>query len=295
MMSDTQQWTIKRLLDWTTDYFRRGGGETPRLEAEILLAAALDCSRIQLYTRFDEVPVESHLSRFRQTVRRHAAGEPVAYLVGFREFYSLKFEVNSAVLIPRPETEHVVLAALEVAPQFGGSPVTIADIGTGSGCIAITLAKHLPSSRLWATDISPEALAVAQRNAQRHGVTEQIEFRAGDLLTPIPREQLFQVIVSNPPYVGTDEVGTLDPAVEKYEPAVALFAGASGTETTERLIRQAIERLVPGGFLVFETGPIVSDRCAALVRATARFEPPRTIKDLAGLPRVIVAQKLAKA
>src|SRR5262245_4947541 len=177
-MSDAERWTIGRLLQWTTDYLKKSGSPSPRLDAEVLLSDARGCQRIQLYTAFDEDPGETVRNRFRELVKRRAAGEPVAYLVGRREFYSLTFHVTPDVLIPRPETEFVVLGVLDAIQQLGSldRPVQIADVGTGSGAIAISVAKHAPGCQVTATDISPAALAVAQQNAKQHEVADRINF-----------------------------------------------------------------------------------------------------------------------
>ena len=282
-------WTIQRLLDWTTDFFKSKHLDPARLSAEILLAEALHCQRIDLYTRFDEVPAEPALATYRDWVKRHASGEPVAYLVGHREFYSLKFDVTSDVLIPRPETEHVVMAALDAAKSFG-SDLNIVDVGTGSGAIAITLATQLEKARIYATDISPAALKIARKNAQAHGVMEQIEFLEGNLLDPIAPEICPEIIVSNPPYIGRSEVDTVDPSVREHEPDIALFAGENGTDIIAPLIAASAAKIAPGGFLIFETSPIIFDRCLELVESNqdeSGFEAPQTIKDFSGHRRVI--------
>ena len=291
-MTVETKWTIKRLLDWTTDFFKTKQLDPARLSAEILLAEALGCQRIELYTRFDIVPEEPELSRYRDWVKRHAAGEPVAYLVGHREFYSLKFEVNSDVLIPRPETEHLVMAALDVSSQWDG-PLCIVDVGTGSGAIAVTLATRLPDATLFATDVSGPALAVAYRNAQLHQVDERIQFQEGPLLDGIPADTEPQIIVSNPPYIGRQEIGTVEPSVREHEPDVALFAGDKGTEVIQPLIQVSAQRLMPGGFLIFETSPIIFDSCLALVQAESVFGDIQSIKDFSGHRRVIQARKSA--
>ncbi len=293
LKSATQEneWTIKRLLDWTTQFFQSKGLDSARLGAEVLLSEALGCERIDLYTRFAEVPSESTLSTYRDWVKRHAAGEPAAYLVGSKEFYSLKFDVDSRVLIPRPETEHVVIAAIDAARSLAIEPVRIVDVGTGSGCIAITLARQLPVARLLATDISAEAIELARKNASRHEVESRIEFAIGDLLTPMPADFEPDVIVSNPPYIGLQEKDTVDPSVRDFEPATALFSGPQGTEVIKRLILEAADRLSAGGFLIFEISPIIADRCRQLVRAESAFAEPTILKDLAGHQRVIVTRK----
>jgi release factor glutamine methyltransferase len=287
-----QQWTIKRLLDWTTDFFKKTEWGNSRLEAEMLLAEALGCSRIELYTRFDQIPPDEPLAQFREWVKRRGAGEPVAYIVGHKEFYSLKFEVNPDVLIPRPETEHLVVAALETAKSIAENPLRIIDVGTGSGCIAITLAKYLPQAKIAAIDLSPSALEMARRNSETHQVTDQIRFFCGDLFSALPSGSgPVHLIVSNPPYIGTDEQGTVDRQVSDFEPAAALFSGADGLEVTRRLIAEAPDRLLPGGWLIFESSPLVMDRVLQLVEAGS-LGLVKVIKDIAGHRRVVVAQRL---
>lgn len=291
-MSETQTdtWTNQRLLQWTTEFFTKKELDSPRLAAEVLLAAALDCQRIDLYARFNEVPVEPQLGTFRGWVKRHGAGEPVAYLVGHKEFYSLRFEVNPHVLIPRPETEHIVMAALDCVKLLK-QPIRAADVGTGSGCIAVTLATQLNDTQLMAMDISPDALSVAKRNAEYHHVSNQIEFCESDLLSAIPESQTFNLIVSNPPYVGRNEVGTLEENVARYEPDVALYGGDDGTELIARLIDQSAAKLDPGGFLVFEFSPMIADKCKQLVEAHGGFDSCEIKKDFSQHERLIVARK----
>lgn len=302
-MTDTTQqpWTIKRLLDWTVDYFKRADSSSTRLDAEVLLAEALECPRIALYTRFDEVPSDEELVKFRAWVKRRAAGEPVAYLVGSREFYSLSFNVDSNVLIPRPETEHVVMSALEIAKEIEDRPIRIIDVGTGSGCIAITLAHQLKhqfrveSVAIAAIDVSPAAIEVAKTNAEKHEVADSVRFFTGDLLDALPKgSRPVHLIVSNPPYIGESEINTLDENVKDHEPHVALFGGKLGTELIEKLIGQAKAMLLPGGALIFETSPINIDRCVELVRAHPEYVDVAIEKDFSGLKRVVVA-KVASA
>lgn len=286
----TEAWTTQRLLQWTTEFFKKKELDSARLAAEVLLAAALNCQRIDLYARFNEVPEEPQLGIFRDWVKRHGAGEPVAYLVGHKEFYSLRFEVNRHVLIPRPETEHVVMAALDCVKDFSGN-LSIIDVGTGSGCIAITLATQLEQARLVATDLSADALKIAARNADQHGVTERVEFIQSDLLSAFPAEQTFDLIVSNPPYVGRNEVGTLEENVLKYEPEIALYGGDEGTELIVRLIEQAAKRLNAGGYLIFEFSPMIADRCKELVDSCGQFASSEIQKDYSQHQRLIVARK----
>ena len=290
---NADRWTLQRLLDWTTNYFKESGFDNPRLDSEVLLAEALDCQRIELYTRFDEEPPESVKGKFRDWVARHAEGEPVAQLVGYKEFFSIKFKVTPDVLIPRPETEHLVTKALDAIKLMGGreKPITVVDVGTGSGCVAVAIAKHADNVSIVASDISEAALAVARENAELHGVTG-IRFVVSDLLEAVPEPAHFDLIVSNPPYIGLDEKSDLDRSVVDFEPHLALFAtGPKGTETIERLVQQAAERLAPGGWLMFELSPMIAEACQRIVEATAGLRFDAWIKDLAGHRRIAIAQK----
>jgi release factor glutamine methyltransferase len=291
-MSSSAPWTIGRFLQWTADYLKSHGSESPRLDAEVLLADALGCRRIELYTAFDTEPGEEIRAAFRELVRRRAEGEPVAYLVGYREFYSLDFRVTPEVLIPRPETELLVIALLDLAKKWPpGANLSIADVGAGSGIIAVCAAKHLPDCAVTAVDISSAALEVAKSNAGKHGVAGRMEFVHGDLFDGVAAEKKFDFILSNPPYVAESELSSLAPDVKNFEPRAALVAGPKGTEVIERLIPQAAERLNPGGCLIMEIGPMIHDRVLAMLAAEERFDPATTIKDLARLPRVVQTRK----
>ena len=293
-MPDTpeQTWTIKQLLDWTSDFFSKSTIGNARLEAEVLLAEALDCQRIQLYTRFDEQPPTQQLTEFRDWVKRRAAGEPVAYLAGHREFYSLRFHVDSNVLIPRPETEHLVVAAVEFAKSLNSNPIRIIDVGTGSGCIAVTLATLIENCKIAATDISEPALEIAKSNAAHHAVESKMHFFAGDLLDALPPgSSPVHLIVSNPPYIGKLEISTVDDQVKNHEPDIALFSGDHGTEIIQRLVNDAAQFLLPQGALMFETSPIIMDRCVDLVRNHQAYSEVRVIKDFSGHDRIVVATR----
>ena len=293
MAEATEQWTLKRLLDWTKDYFEKVGSDSSRLDAEVLLAEALQCQRIELYTRFEEVPPADTLNEYRAWVKRRGAGEPVAYIVGHKEFYSINFDVTPNVLIPRPETEHIVVAAIEAAKSIDDSPIRIIDVGTGSACVAIALAKHIPSSVIAATDISTDALEVARANAAKHEVTDRVRFFTGDLLEALPAgSKPVHLIVSNPPYIGREEINTVEETVLKYEPEMALFGGEQGTEIIQRLVDQSVDMLLPGGQLIFENSPAVFDQCLEIIEKSP-LTLVEAIKDFAGLRRVIVAEKPA--
>jgi release factor glutamine methyltransferase len=288
-----EEWTLGRLLAWTTDYLKQHAAESPRLDAEILLAAARGCQRIELYTSFDELADAATRERFRDLVRRRAEGTPVAYLVGHKEFYSLSFRVTPDVLIPRPETELLVVRLLDLAKQRGGDsgPLSIADVGTGSGIIAICAARSLPNSRVSAMDISPAALEVARENAARHGVAERIEWFPSDLFAAVPADRRFDIVASNPPYVSSAEFAKLPVTVRNFEPRQALEAGPRGTEIIERLVPAAAERLTAGGWLLLEISPMIEQAVRKLLGDEPTLETHATIKDLAGLPRVVQARK----
>ena len=287
------EWTIGRLLEWTTDYLKQHGSESPRLEAEVLLAHARGCKRIELYTSFVDPASEELRTRFRDLVRRRGEGMPVAYLVGHREFFSLDFRVTSDVLIPRPETEFLVMAVLDhiKANWAAAESIAVADVGTGSGIVAIAVARQAPKAHVTALDISPAALAVATDNAERLQVSVRIELVESDLFAGLPPERSFDIIASNPPYVSTSEMAALPREVKAYEPELALAAGPTGTAVIERLIPQAAQRLRAGGSLLLEISPMLQQRVEALIRAEERLTLGTTIKDLANLPRIVQARR----
>jgi release factor glutamine methyltransferase len=293
MSSPDEPWTIGRLLTWTVDYLGRHGAENPRLDAEVLLANARGCRRIDLYAAYGDLADDPTRTAFRELVRRRAAGTPVAYLVGHREFYALDFEVTPEVLIPRPETELVVVALLDHVKQqaAGDNSIEIADVGTGSGILAVCVAKYVPNSQVTAIDISPAALTVARRNAERHDVAERIEFIESDLLASVPAEPQFDFIVSNPPYVSTAEMAALAADVREHEPKIALHAGQRGTDVIVRLVAQAVERLKPGGLLFMEVSPMIAADVEQLIRDSSTWMLGPTIRDLAGHARVVQATR----
>lgn len=290
-MSTTDAWTTKRLLEWTTGYLKQNGSDSPRLDAEVLLAQAKGCQRIELYTTFDQVLPEDQLTLFRGWIKERAAGKPVAYLVGHREFYSLPLEVNEHVLIPRPETELLVTLAIDFLSTVKSEMPRVCDVGTGSGCISIAIAKNNPSCHLTAIDISPTAIEVAQRNALKNQVENRIQFLESNLFDQCPEPQVFDLIVSNPPYIGRREMDTLSPEVKDHEPHLALFSGEAGTEVITRLVEQSTSRLNPGGLLLFESSPLIINDCLELVEANAQLKQAEVQFDLAKQPRAITARK----
>ncbi|MEL6108429.1 MAG: peptide chain release factor N(5)-glutamine methyltransferase [Planctomycetota bacterium] len=288
------RWTILRLLQWTTAFFEKRGSDSPRLDAEVLLAHARECSRIELYTAFEEEPEEEQKAVFREMVRRRGEGMPVAQLVGYKEFYSLRFRVNEHTLIPRPETEHVVIEALDSARtiEVEGRPLCIADIGTGSGAIAVSLAVHLPAAQVTAVDVSEPALEIATWNAKQHDVVDRIDFVHSDLLASIKEPQSFDLICSNPPYISEDEFAELDATVREHEPKTALVAGEDGTEVIKRLLAESYSRLNLGGRLIVELSPMIADACEDLAEQIPEFGDLRFVKDIAGHRRVLSLKRV---
>lgn len=294
-MTETKEepWTVLRLLNWTTDFFKKRGSESSRLEAEILLAHARDCTRIDLYTAFAEVPTDEQRVAFRELVRRRGEGTPVAQLVGYKEFYSLRFRVNEHVLIPRPETEELVTAAIDLAKQVppDDRPLRIADVGTGSGVIAVTLAKQIDDCAVTAVDVSVNAIKIAQWNADQHDVTLKITFAESDLLGSIDPGAQFHLICSNPPYITEAEYAQLDPSVRDFEPHGALVSGPDGCEIIRRLLAEAPNRLLPGGTILIELSPMIADACLEIAKAVPQLSDQRLIKDLSGHQRILTATK----
>ncbi len=248
-------WTILKILEWTTQFFTEKGIDTPRLDAEVLLADTLDFQRIQLYARFDRPMADEELAHYRSLVKRRAAREPVSHICGHREFWSLDFQVDANVLTPRPDTEVLIQETLDRIAEFDDPSIRVADIGTGSGVIAVVLATEYPDLELWATDIDTDALDIARGNATAHDVDDRIHFAQGDLLDALPDDGApFDIIVSNPPYIADDERDDLPPEVRDFEPPQALFSGDDGLDHIRRLIPESLSALRPGGWLIFELG-----------------------------------------
>jgi release factor glutamine methyltransferase len=284
-----ERWTVGRLLTWTADFLKRRGAESPRLDAEVLLAQVLGWERVQLYTHYEEEVGERPRAAFRDLVRRRAEGMPVAYLVGRKEFYSLRLAVSPAVLIPRPDSEFVVVEFLAVT-QGLDSPRAV-DVGTGSGCLALACAQQHKTARFVAIDVSPEALAVAEANARTHGLADRVEFREGDRLGPVAGEPPFDVILSNPPYIATEVIPTLAPGVRDYEPHQALDGGVDGLRMVGPLIAEAVPLLKPGGHLILEIGSDQEAPVRALIAARPELKLAPTVRDHANHPRVIRATR----
>lgn len=290
-----EPWTVMRLLEWTTGFFKSKGSDSARLDAEVLLAAARDCERIELYAAFNDVPGDEVRAAFREMVRRRGGGVPVAQLVGHKEFYSHKFRVDESTLIPRPETEHVVIEAVDrikTLSDLGRSP-RVADIGTGSGVIALSIAAHMKNTDVTATDMSESALSIARYNASKMSLDDRVKMVSCDLLAGVDSPTTFDIICSNPPYVTEAEYDQLDPGVRDHEPKTALVSGPSGTEVIERILVECLDRLEPQGWFIIELSPMIAAAAKAFAESTGTFCDVALVKDLARHDRVLVCRKSA--
>lgn len=284
-------WTIASLLDWTTIYFTNHKIEDPHLEAEVLLAHALGIKRIQIYTMHDRVLKDEELAEFKKLILRRIKREPTAYIIGYRPFMSLDIEVNKDVLIPRPETEILVENAIDIIKGSGKDQVSVLDIGTGSGAIAVSIAKYCPAAHVTATDISQSAVNTAGNNARKHGVADRISFKTGDIFSPVDRSPGFDVIVSNPPYIKSEELGLLQPEISKYEPIRALDGGPDGLAYYRKIISLAHEYLSGEGHLLLESGAGQADDIIEIFGISGIFKSIKRSKDHSGIDRVIIASK----
>ncbi len=283
-----EPWTVRRVLEWTTGHLKKHGSDTPRLDAEILLAHARGCQRIQLYTQFDEPLSDSVRGIMRELVQRRTKSEPVAYLVGVREFFSLGFRVTRDVLIPRPDTETLVM---EVLDGVKGIPTPrVLDLCTGSGCVAIAVAKNAKTAVVTATDISASAIEIARENVARHQVASQVDVIESDLFAGILRGSKYDMIASNPPYIPSAEIDQLDPEVSRHEPRLALDGGADGLTILKQIIDQAPEFAAPNGLLLLEFTPEQAESLKAIVTDHGGYDEIAIRKDLANRPRVLKAR-----
>jgi len=289
LASDTE-WTVRRVLDWTIGYLKEHGSDSPRLEAEVLLAHACGWPRIQLYTHFEDSLSPDVRATMRELVKRRGAHEPVAYLVGYREFFSLRFEVGPGVFIPRPETETLVLESLEILKSSGEPGPRVLDLCCGSGAIGISIAVNAPAAQLTSIDRNDAPVAVTARNAEKHNVAGRLTVLQGDLFQPLPAGATFHVIACNPPYVTTAEIERLAADVKSYEPHAALDGGPDGLDVLRRIVHEAPSRLTPGGWILFELSPEQGDAAQEILRA-AHFAEVSAVKDLAGAVRVVKGRR----
>ncbi|HZW09156.1 MAG TPA: peptide chain release factor N(5)-glutamine methyltransferase [Phycisphaerales bacterium] len=310
-----QTWTTRKLLAWMKEAFAKAGLDSPQLCAEMLVAHVLGCERLKLYMDPDRPAAPLERQQLRDLVARALKDEPVQYLVGEAWFFSMPFHVDRRVLIPRPATGTIVEHVLQHAratPGFGGESegrfgegVVIADICTGSGCVAVALAKHMPGARVVVTDVSPDALEVAGLNAARHKVAERVDLLAGDLLAPLDAHPAtkgrgsLHYLVSNPPYIPDDEWESSDPEtgvqanVKEYEPELALRGGPDGLAFVRPLLTEGPRSLRPGGLILVEVAASRANDARALAEASPMLEAVTVLKDFEGLPRTVVARRKA--
>ncbi len=285
--------SVREAVLWGARVLEQHGCDSPRLDAELLLAHALELSRARLLAQFDRVLSPAELARYRQLIERRRAHEPVAYIVGHQEFYGLDFYVDRRVLIPRPETELLVEKAIELAGRVGDRgyglyPLILADVGTGSGAIAVSLAVHLPQATIYALDSSAEALEVAARNVRHHGVEGRVHLLRGDLLSPLPEP--VDIVVANLPYVSEEELAELPPEIRCYEPLSALDGGPDGLRHIRRLLAQAREYLRSHGAVILEIGATQGKAVAELARQHFPTAEIEIAKDYGGLDRVVIVR-----
>lgn len=312
-------WTIGRILKWTEQYFKDKGIESPRLDAEVLLAHVLEKQRIYLYVHFDEPLQPAELAAYREMIKQRVLRVPVAQILGEKEFMGLTFKVTADTLVPRPDTEILVQAAVErlkamkgeakapedealadgeeassaadrdeAAADVSQEPLRIADIGTGSGAICLSVLRYLAGTVADTVDISPAARAVAEENAASLGLADRVTFHTGDLLQPL-RGMTFAAILSNPPYIPEADIAGLAPEVRLKEPHTALSGGRDGLDFYRRLAKEAPAMLVPGGFMAFEVGIHQAEPVAALAKANPLIARTEILPDYAGIDRVVVA------
>ena len=281
--------TVHDILNEATHDFEAADIPSARLDAEVLLSFCLGCDRLEFYKNPDMTISETQLAVFRNLIARRLQWEPVAYITGRKEFWTFVLEVNSSVLIPRPDTEVIVEEALNVCRKMDSSEIKILDIGTGSGAIALALASEITGAKVVATDISSEALNMAQKNAAALGLKEKIDFRHGNLFEPV--NGFFDIIICNPPYISARVYEKLPTGVKDYEPREALWAGKSGLEFYEKLIYQAAGFVQKNGWLLLEIGAKQEAGVRGIMEAAGFYDGIEMRKDYAGLPRVIKARR----
>ena len=282
--------TVSGARTWAVEELKRARIDSPMLTGDLLLGFVLGWARVRLLSHTEQTIQDEMWSRFRIVVQRRSNGEPLQHLTGEQEFFGLAFRVTPDVLIPRPETEILVEKALELIKSHGSSNVRFADIGTGSGCIAISIAREIPSSRGFAVDISFNALNIAQENAKRHGVEGRIVFARSDLLACFPEKPCLDFVFCNPPYIAMDEYDSLPSEVKNHEPHRALFGGKSGFDIYRRLIPEVSSRLVDGGYLLLELGAGQAQQVRRLVGKEG-LSVQAILNDLQGIPRCLVGRR----
>lgn len=292
-MVERAQWTVLELLSWTTDYFKRHGIDSPRSDAEVLLAHCIACERIDLYLRFDQPLNPDELSSFKQVIKRRILHEPVAYITGLKEFWSLPFKVSPDVLIPRPDTECLVETALQHLPDSSTSPtMDVLELGVGSGAVVVSLAHEKPACRFWASDFAWPAIHIAAQNAQSNGVASNIRFWVGCWLDALRSEgRMFDLILANPPYIPTADIQKLASDIRCFEPINALDGGADGLHEICTIVMNSQHYLKPGGHLLLEIGFDQSKAVTQMVSTLDAYDQIRFYKDYGGHLRVAEIRK----
>jgi len=286
---EQESWTVVKVLDWTVEYFTNSGIPESRIDAEILLAYVMDCPRLQLYLKKDEPVGKTELNRFKELILERKSRKPISYILGVHEFMGLKFKVNSHTLIPRPETELLVEEAVKLTEK--SSAQILLEIGTGSGNIAGTLAKHTKASKIYSCDLSLEALRVAQENIDALGVSAKVILKQGDIFEAFKNENLsgsVDIIISNPPYVALDEKDQLLPELS-FEPQLALFGGKDGLDFYRQIAKEAGRFLKINGLVIFEMNSNKSAEIQQIIE-DAGFKIEKIVKDYSGLDRIVIAR-----
>lgn len=291
----TKSWTIKDLLSVSIEFLKNKNIESPRLCAEVLLAHQLNTERLKLYLDYDQPVCEKDLNQYRSMIKRLIDNEPVQYITGRQEFWSMDLIVNSSVLIPRPETEILVEQAIRIynTEYIDTNPhISVLDIGTGSGAIAIAIARELENAKIFAVDISAQAIATAKLNAVKHGLEDRIGFYEGNLLEPFEKNcQYFDIIISNPPYVTTEDYELLPEKIKNFEPKLALESGKDGLSHIGPILEKAPSFLNPGGWLMLEMDPRQTDSAVKIISDSNEYTSGLIVKDYSNKDRIVIARK----
>lgn len=293
--SDDRIWNISELLKWTTDYFQSHNIESPRMGAELLLSHCLNVPRLNLYLQYDKPLLSEELSLYKSMIKRRIAREPVAYITGSKGFWTLDLSVSKSVLVPRPDTECLVEAALEILKAKPDTPLNVLDLGTGSGAIILSLASEMPINKYFAVDVSIEAIEIARQNAELNCPERDISFISSSWFDGLVENEMFDLIVSNPPYIPTDDILELEPEIKEYEPRLALDGDVDGLRCVRHIIEQAGNYLKPGGWLMIETGYDQKESVLEIAMGVGGYLHVEYIRDFAGNNRVVRMQKTALA
>jgi len=294
--NNSNDWTINKILSWTEFYFKDHSIDSPRLTAQMLLAHSLGIKRLDLYLQYDRPLQKNELSDFKVLIKRRIQNEPAAYIIGEKGFFESNFKVAGDVLIPRPDTETIVEEALKILNigKDSGSPKTVLELGTGSGAIIVSLAKAAPGHLYFASDISVRALAIAKKNAEKivpKIISDKICFCAGDWFSSLRKTSRFDLIVSNPPYIPTSDIQTLQPEIKQFEPMLALDGGRDGLACLRSILDGAHRHLVPEGMLLLEMGFDQKEEIRNISNRYPQYQSIEFIRDLAGHNRVVLIKK----